>query len=155
MMSMPYPQVTQVEVVATQPQPADLRVLEHLNTTQANHLNNITYIVKINLSSPMPATSAGVVLSVGDYRISRYSAFPGGIYFKIHDPHFFEEHGGEAIQLSIAGMAPQPTGYQLPTSANNLPPADESITPRSANAAAEPASGELPTQEEVLHPVRN
>lgn len=145
MMPITYPQVTQIEVVATQPQPADLRVLETLRATQPNDLDNITYIVKINLSSPLPATSIGVVLSVGDYRISRYAAFPGGIYFKVHDPHFFEEHGGEAIQFSVAGRT-QATGYQLPTTAANLPTTDETAQ---AAAEAEPI-GELPTQEEVL-----
>ena len=153
MMPIPYPQVTQIEIVATQPQPADLRVLAHLRATQTSDLNNITYIVKINLSSPLPATSAGFVLSVGDYRISRYAAFPGGIYFKIHDPHFLEEHGGEAIQFAVDGMAPQATGYQLPASATNLPTTAELIMPRSAEA--EPVPADLPTQEEVLRPSRN
>jgi hypothetical protein len=143
MIFIPHPQVVQVEVVATQPQAADTRTIEHLRTTSNADLEDVAYIVKIDLSEPLPATSAGVALYVGDYRINRYYAFPGGIYFKVYDPNFFAEHGGDAIQFSVAGTAMQDSGYRLPDRPDNLP---TEVSRRGLTVS------ELPTQEAVLRP---
>jgi hypothetical protein len=137
MISITYPQVENVEVVATQSQPADSEKVAYLRTTNVA-LNDVTYIVKVNLSAPMPATSAGFSLYVGDYRVNKYSAYPGGIYFKVYDPNFFVEHVGEPIKFSVAGMPAQETGSRLPM----LSGAD------AATRELQPA--ELPTQEQIL-----
>jgi hypothetical protein len=137
MISIDYPQVANVEVVATQSQAADSEKVAHLKTTN-NNLKDVTYIVKVNLSAPMPVTSLGFTLYVGDYRVNKYSAFPGGIYFKIYDPNFFIEHGGKPIKFSMGGMAAQETGARLPL---------QSDTAAGTGALQAP---ELPTQEQML-----
>jgi hypothetical protein len=81
MISITYPQVANVEIVATQSQPADSEKISYLRTTNAA-LDDVTYIVKVNLRAPMPVTSLGFTLYVGDYPVNKYFAFPGGIYFK-------------------------------------------------------------------------
>lgn len=137
MIPITYPQVANVEVVATQSQPADSEKVAYLQTTNAV-LNDVTYIVKVNLSTPMPITSAGFALYVGDYRVNKYSAFPGGIYFKVYDPNFFVEHGGEPVKFSVAGTAAQETGSRLPMQTG-------------ADAAARDLQPtELPTQAQIL-----
>jgi hypothetical protein len=139
MISMDYPQVANVEVVATQSQPSDSEKVAHLKTANNNvDLKDVTYIVKVNLSAPMPFTSMGFTLYVGDYRVNKYAAFPGGIYFKVYDPNFFVEHGGEPIKFSVAGMAAQETGARLPLQSG----ADAGIRPLQAP--------ELPMQEQIL-----
>jgi hypothetical protein len=139
MIPITYPQVANVEVVATQSQPADTEKIAFLKTTNAA-LNDVTYIVKVNLSAPLPVTSAGFTLYVGDYQVRKYSAFPGGIYFKVYDPNFFVDHGGEPLKFSVLGMAAQETGSRLPT----LPGADAAAT------RGLQQSSELPTQEQIL-----
>jgi hypothetical protein len=137
MISIDYPQVANVEVVATQSQAADSEKVAHLKTIN-NNLKDVTYIVKVNLSAPMPITSLGFTLYVGDYRVNKYSAFAGGIYFKIYDPNFFVEHGGEPIKFSMGGMAAQETGARLPL---------QSDAAAGMGALQAP---ELPTQEQML-----
>jgi hypothetical protein len=139
MISIDYPQVANVEVVATQSQPADSEKVAYLKTVNNNaDLKDVTYIVKVNLSAPMPATSMGFTLYVGDYRVNKYAAFPGGIYFKVYDPDFFVEHGGESIRFSMGGMAARETGVRLPL---------QSGTDAVSRALQAP---ELPTQEQLL-----
>jgi hypothetical protein len=138
MIPITYPQIAHVEVVATQSNPADTEKITFLKTTNAA-LQDVTYIVKVDLSAPLPITSAGFALYVGNYQVKKYSAFPGGIYFKVYDPNFFVEHAGEPLKFSVAGMAAQETAYRLP----GLP--EEGAT------ALEQVS-ELPTQEQLLRP---
>jgi hypothetical protein len=139
MISIDYPQVANVEVVATQSQPSDSEKVAHLKVANNNaDLKDVTYIVKVNLIAPMPITSMGFTLYVGDYRVNKYAAFPGGIYFKVYDPNFFVEHGGAPIRFSVGGMAAQETGARLP-----LQSGADAVT-RGLQAP------ELPTQEQML-----
>jgi hypothetical protein len=141
MMPITYPQVTNVEVVATQSQPADSEKIAHLRSTTNNTaLADVTYVVKVDLREPMPATSMGYTLLVGDYPINKYASFTGGIYFKVYDPNFFAEHGGESIKFSVGGMAAHETGARLP------------IQPTAAATLRTTESSELPTQEQILRP---
>lgn len=141
MIPFTYPEVTRVEVLATQPIPADIRSIQYLQANGNTALIEVTYLVKINLSRAPVVTSRGLGLYVDGYRIRRYSAFPGGIYFKIFDPRFFEEYAGKKIFFSADGVTMHDSGYQLPARAENVP--------AGANSALE--STTLPTQEQVLN----
>jgi hypothetical protein len=145
MIPMNYPQVAHVEVVPTQPQAADSRTIDHIRMSENILLDNVTYIVKINLSSPLPVTSAGFNLYVGNYRVSRYFEFPGGIYFKVFNPQFLVEHGGEPIRFSVGEAAAQDTGSRLP---------EQQVEPALDLDAAErrSAPAPLPTQEQLFRP---
>jgi hypothetical protein len=139
MINITYPEVTNLQVVATQPKSADLRNIEFMQATENTTLDRITYIVKINLSNKPQVTSRGFSIYLGDYRINKYSEFPGGIYFKVYNPRFFAEHTGKKLLFSTSGMTFHDSGYQLPSRAEN---ARESFMIENLNA--------LPTQEEVL-----
>lgn len=141
MIPITYPEITRVEVVATQPVPADIRSIQYIQSNEHITLNEVTYLVKINLSHPPLITSRSLSIYIDDYQIRRYSSFPGGIYFKIFNPRFLEEHAGEKILFSIDGVTMHDSGYQLPSSAENVP--------EGADTAVR--STILPTQEQVLN----
>lgn len=139
MFNIPYPEITNVEVIPTQPKPADVRSIEYIQTTNNITLDNVTYIVKISLKNPLPVTSQGFTLFLDNYRVSKYFQFPGGIYFKVYDPNFLTERAGNKLLFSIPGVGVRDTGYQLPDNSTSLV---ETIGTRSTSI--------LPTQEEVL-----
>lgn len=139
MVNITYPEVANLQVIATAPKPADLRNIEFMQAAENTTLDRVTYIVKINLSNKLPITSRGFSIYLDDYRISKYSEFPGGIYFKVYNPRFFEEHAGKKLLFSTAGMTLHDSGYQLPSGAENT---RNSFVVDNLNA--------LPTQEEVL-----
>jgi hypothetical protein len=140
MFNFTYPQVSNIEVVSTQPKPVDIRSIEYIRATENTTLDNVTYVVKINLMSKLPATSFGVQLYLDDYYVREYSGFKNGIYFKINNPHFFSEHVGKQIRFSLdGGETFHDTGIRLP----NLTDSERrSLTPADIEA--------LPTQDEVL-----
>jgi hypothetical protein len=140
MFNFTYPQVSNIEVVSTQPKPADLRSIEYIRATENTTLDNVTYVVKINLMSKLPATSFGVQLYLDNYYVREYSGFKNGIYLKINNPHFFSEHAGKEIRFSLdGGETFHNTGIRLP----NLTDSEgRSLTPADLRS--------LPTQEEVL-----
>lgn len=140
MIPITYPEVTRVEVIATQPVPADIRSIQYIQANEHITLNEVTYLVKINLSHPPVITSRSLSIYVDDYRIRQYSSFPGGIYFKIFNPRFLEEHAGKKILFSSDGVTMHDSGYQLPSSAGNVL--------EGADAAVQSIT--LPTQEQVL-----
>ena len=142
MIPITYPEVIRVEVIATQPIPADIRSIRHIQVNEDITLNEVTYLVKINLTNQPPITSRGLDVYVDDYHISRYSSFPGGIYFKIFNPRFFEEYAGKRILFSADGVTMYDSGYQLPASAENVPGGFADSVVRSTT---------LPTQEQVLN----
>jgi hypothetical protein len=136
------PKVTDVAVVGTQPQPADLRRMEFVARNETRTIPPVTYVVKIALEDSQGMWSGqGVNLYVGEQRIEKYSGYKDGIYFKVNDPRFFEQHGGKEIRLSFDDGTFFNTGKVLPTA----PTAD---TPDTTALLAAPTT--LPTQEEVL-----
>jgi hypothetical protein len=51
---------------------------------------------------------------VGDTRIPKYWEYPGGIYVKVLDEAFLEEHKGEMLRFSENGTHFVDTGVKLP-----------------------------------------
>jgi hypothetical protein len=136
------PKVTDVAVVGTQPKPADLRRMEFIASNENVTIPPVTYVVKIALEDSQDMSSGqGVDLYVGEERIEKYSGYKGGIYFKVNDPRFFEQHKGKEIRLSFDNGTFFNTGKVLPMA----PTADTADT-----TALQAAPATLPTQEEVL-----
>ena len=134
-----YPTVSTVEVVATQPTAVDLRNLNNLRSTAESQIDNVAYIVKLDLDN-LPATSSlGFNIYVGEFRIRKYSGCRGGIYFKVYNSQFFSEYGGQSIRFSIDGITFQDSGQRLPE-VNEMP----------SSRLADRDFSSLPSQEEVI-----
>jgi hypothetical protein len=107
-------QVLQVDVVATRPTETDTKFIIHAGSTTRRELEPVAYIVRLRLESQPPATGAGWALFVGDLRIPKYWEYPGGIYFKVYDPAFFDEHAQDPVRFSSdLGQTFQETGLTL------------------------------------------
>lgn len=133
------PNVTGVDVVGTRPKPADLQRMSFLNAGAADAAGDVTYVVRIKLDdAELALTGQGFRLYVGEEPVEKFAGYPGGVYFKVYSPSFFEQHGGEEIRLSVDGETFHGTGQVLPAS-----PADATPPPFADR-------DELPTQEEVL-----
>ena len=133
------PTVKEVEVVGTQPKPADLKKMAFLESTANIEITPVTYIVKIELEdADLGYSGQGFSVYVGNERIEKYAGYKDGIYFKISDPRFFEEHAGDEIRLSFDDETVVDTGKTLQTEA------------ATRFAEALNINAELPTQEEVL-----
>jgi len=139
-----FPSVASVEVIPTQPKPADVRNIEHIAATEKVSLGSVAYVVKINLERSLPATSLGFELYLDDYRVRKYWAFKGGIYFKVYNPRFFAKHGGKQLRFCLAGKDCRDTGVRLPPTTPLAPASDKA-------RAATAATSSLPTQDEVLN----
>lgn len=134
-----YPEVLSVEVIATQPTVADLRNIEYMRSAGHPQIENITYIVRLNLNSLPEISSLGFRVYVGEFRVLKYSECPSGIYFKVYDPDFFSEHANQDIRFSIDDVTFQDSGQTLPA-VNDL----------SLLTLAEDEMNLLPTQKQVL-----
>jgi hypothetical protein len=133
------PTVTEVEVIGTQPKPADLRKMSYIASNENVSLAPVTYIVKITLQGTEGMqTGMGFSLYVGDERVDKYFGYKDGIFFKVNDARFLERHAGQEIRLSLDEETFYDTGKVIP-----------SPEARSADFAAE-LKAALPTQEEVL-----
>src|SRR5262245_37036814 len=106
---MDAPKIRSVEIVAARPEAADQRRLAHLQATTNRAVEPVMYVVKVYLDQPLPATGSGFSLFVGNERIGKYTAFPGGVYFKVHNPGFLESHRGEPVRFSAEAEFPPPT----------------------------------------------
>lgn len=107
-------QVLQVDVVPARPTEADTKFLTHTRTTVRRELEPVAYIVRLRLQSQPEPTGAGWALFVGELRIPKYWEYPGGIYFKIYDPAFFDEHADSPVRFSADhGQTFQDTGLTL------------------------------------------
>jgi hypothetical protein len=95
------PQVTGIEVVATETTKADRATLAIFKPTERRTLPGAAYIVKVRLKTLPEPTSRGFALYVGDLRIPKYWTYRQGIWFKVFDPQFFVEHKGEPIRFSL------------------------------------------------------
>jgi len=131
------PDVIEVEIVPAQPTDADSRAIAHLSSSGSKSLAPVTYLVKLRFESMPEATSHGWALYVKDFRIPKYWQYKEGIYFKVFDPQFFQDHQGQSIRFSLNGADFIDTGLKLAA-----PDADvqRSVT----------ASTSLPVQEDVL-----
>lgn len=134
-----YPEVSAVEIVATQPTEADLRSIENMRLTEDSQIRNVTYIIKLALENIPEISSLGFNVYVGEFRVRKYSGCRGGIYFKIYDPQFFSEHAGQNIRFSIDGITFQDSGQRLPE-----------VEDMSSLSLADSDLGSLPTQKQVL-----
>jgi hypothetical protein len=92
--------VLQVDVVPARPMAEDTQFLEHTRSTTRRDLEPVVYIVRLRLESQPEPTGAGWALYVGDLRIPKYWEYPGGIYFKVYDPAFFDEHADSPVRFS-------------------------------------------------------
>jgi hypothetical protein len=133
------PTVKEVEVVGTQPKPADLQKMEFLESTADIAITPVTYLVKIELEdADIAYTGQGFSVYVGNERIEKYAGYKDGIYFKVNDPRCFEEHAGDEIRLSLDDETVVDTGKTLQM---------EAVTSFSEALGMD---AELPTQEQVL-----
>lgn len=110
--SMP-PHAVGIEVVATQPTEADSAAIAHLSAEAHRQLPQVAYLVKVRLESIPPATSQGWALYVNDFRIPKYWEYKQGIYFKVFDSRFFDEHKGHKLRFSPNGSDFIETGIEL------------------------------------------
>ena len=131
------PKVVGVEVVAAQPTDADSAAIAHLSSSGSKSLPAVTYLVKLRLESLPEATSHGWALYVNDFRIPKYWQYREGIYFKVFDPQFFQDHQGQSIRFSLNGADFIDTGLSL-------------AVPDSGVRRAVTTSTSLPIQEDVL-----
>ena len=107
-------QVLQVDVVPARPTEADSKFIAHARSTTRRELEPVAYIVRLRLQSQPAPTGAGWALFVGDLRIPKYWEYPGGIYFKVYDPAFFDEHADSPVRFSADhGQTFQETGLTL------------------------------------------
>lgn len=97
------PKIVSVEVVPTQPTEADKAAIAHLSAQGKKTLPQITYVVKVRLKEVPPATSHGWALYLKDFRIPKYWEYKHGIYFKVFDQQFFEDHEDAALRFSSNG----------------------------------------------------
>jgi hypothetical protein len=132
------PKVVSAEVVATQPTEGDTPLIARLSTELHRRLPEAAFIIKIELEKLPEPTGDGWALYVGDTRIPKYWAYPGGIYFKVFDPAFLADHSGKPLRFSHDGQKFVNTGVRLPA----LQAATVSATGRRARA--------LPRQADVL-----
>ena len=131
------PKVVSAEVVAAQPTDADRPMIAALSGEVGRRLPSTAFIVKIRLDEIPEPAGAGWALYVGDTRIPKYWEYPGGIYFKVLDQSFLEEHRGEPLRFSLNDQKFVDTGVSLPG-------------PAAPRAAAARGARRLPLQSEVL-----
>ena len=135
-----YPKIVSVDVIPSRPKPADVRKIHFIQAQEKLSLEEVALIVRIRLKSMPPATSQGFELYLGDYRVSKYWAFQGGIYFKVYNPRFLKKHGGKQIRFAIEGDRFYDTGLRLPKKAKAIRP-----------APAKDRTQALPSEEDVLN----
>jgi hypothetical protein len=131
------PKVIGVEVVAAQPTDADSAAIAHLSSSGSKSLPPVTYLVKLRFESMPEATSRGWALYVDDFRIPKYWESKDGVYFKVFDPQFFQDHRGQSLRFSENGTDFTDTGLKL-------------AAPDSGAQRSVTASTGLPLQEDVL-----
>jgi hypothetical protein len=112
-MTPPVPKAVAVEVVAARPSDTDRATLTHMSTQLNRLLRDEVYLVKVRLEAVPPATGLAWALYLDDYRVPKYFAYKGGVYFKVHDPQFLAEHDGQALRFSLNGTQFVDTGLKL------------------------------------------
>lgn len=99
------PKAVAIEVVAVQPTQADSASIAYLAACDGKELQQVTYLIKVQLEALPPATSQGWALYVDHFRIPKYWAYKNGIYFNVFDPQFLHEHHGQSLRFSQKRMA--------------------------------------------------
>ena len=107
------PKAIAVEVVPTHATEADSAIIAQLNASERKSLAQVVYVVKIHLEAVPQATSRGWALYVSDLRIPKYWEYKDGIYFKVFDPQFFQDHKGQPLRFSENGTDFIDTGLKL------------------------------------------
>jgi hypothetical protein len=131
------PKAVGVEVVAAEPTEADGAAIAHLSARDSKSLPGVTYLVKVRLDVKPQVASHGWALYVKDFRIPKYWEYDGGIYFKVFDPQFFQDHKGEPLRFSLNGTDFVDTGVKL-------------AAPAAARQGAAAKATRLPAQPEAL-----
>jgi hypothetical protein len=108
------PKATKIEVVAARPTDADSAAIAYLSARDRKSLPKVTYLVKVYLKTVPQATSQGWALYVNDFRIPKYWAYKDGIYFKVFDQKFFQDHRGQSLRFSQNGTNFINTRLKLP-----------------------------------------
>jgi len=135
MQSSTPPVAVAVEVVAAQPTDADKAAIADVNARQHKSLPEATYLVKVRLEAIPPPTSHGWALYLDGFRIPKYWEYKDGIYFKVFDPQFFQDHRGHALRFSLNGVDFIDTGLKL----------------GAPQLVAQRATTQLPLQRDVLN----
>jgi hypothetical protein len=133
------PKAVAVEVVAVKPTDADRAAIAHLSARDSKLLLQVTYMVKVRFETMPQATSQGWALYINDFRIPKYWAYEDGIYFKVFDPQFFQDHQGQSLRFSQNGTEFIDTGLKL-------------TVPRSRIQRSAIEAAKLPLQDDVLRP---
>ena len=123
MQSLTPPRAIAVEVVPAQPAEADSAIIAQINATEQKSLEQVVYVVRIRLEAVPPATSRGWALYVNGLRIPKYWEYKDGIYFKVFDPQFFQDHKGQALRFSENGTEFVDTGLKLDAPESDRPEA--------------------------------
>jgi hypothetical protein len=126
-----------VDVVPAESTEADRAAIAHLSARDGKSLPGMTYLVRIRLEMKPEVTSHGWALYVNDLRIPKYWEYGDGIYFKVFDPQFFQDHKGEPLRFSPNGTDFIDTGLKL------------AAPPATARAAPAIPAG-LPAQDDAL-----
>lgn len=147
--------VTSVKVVAVQTERADIKRLEFLRTSENISVEDRYYIVKVYLEKQIPVSAETLRLYVGREEIPKFGGFSGGLYFKVYEPQFFENHAGDSLCFSPDGRMFFDTGAVLPRKPAVLRAGPRAVLPSGRFAAAAPtlddaAKQSLPTKQEVL-----
>jgi len=108
------PKAIKVEVVAARPTDADRAAIAHLSARDRKSLPEVTYLVKVHFETIPQATSQGWALYVNDFRVPKYWAYKDGIYFKVFDQQFFQDHQGQSLRFSQNATDFIDTGLKLP-----------------------------------------
>jgi hypothetical protein len=125
-----------VDVVPVRPSDVDRELIAQLKARVGLSLAAAAYLVLVRLKVAPAATAQGWALYVGDFRIPKYWEYKDGIYFKVVDPQFFDDHLGEPLRFSQDGTNFVDTGLKL-------------VRPKSAKARSH-ATGALPHEDDFL-----
>jgi hypothetical protein len=131
------PEAVAVEVIAAQATEADIHLLAQLGAESDKASPGMAYLVRVQLKTVPEATSQGWALYVDDLRIPKYWGYREGIYFKVFDPQFFQDHKGGRLRFSQNGTEFTDTGLKL-------------ATPRAPAKKKASTSAQLPRQEDLL-----
>ncbi len=136
------PQVTTVEIVATQPTAIDRAALAEMKASAKTPAPEVAYVVKVRLETKPPVTSQAWALYVDDVRIPKYWEYEHGIYFTVVDRQFFADHKEQKLRFSQDGVEFFDTGVKL--TAPTAPPT------AAAAAKSKGKAPRLPKQADVL-----
>ena len=134
------PKISSVKVVSVRPESMDKKRLQFAYQGRNEATPNAMFLVKIYFQEGMLATGQGAALYIGDRWVRKYTAFPGGIFFNVYEPDFFETHAGSMIRFSTDHEKFYDTNMRLPA------------RPRatSAEGATVVADTSLPSKAEAL-----